>query len=116
MLVGTRRLADAPAEPAETKVAVGDERAHAESLSEGKRPSVLGCAAFGIEPARMGCYVSDHVPRIGREAGLVLSGFNGAIAQTPRIIEPAEQQRRTTQRVVGPAAMGDDSLRHLKFE
>src|SRR5882724_3905551 len=116
MLAGLLRLANASAKRAEAKVAVGDEWAHAEHLSEGQRPSVVGCAAFGIEPAGIGSDVAEKVQRMGLKAGLALSGFNRAIAQAPRIIEPAEQQTGTTQRVVGPATMGNDPPRHLTLE
>src|SRR5215468_6362198 len=102
MLAGLLRLADALAKRAEAKVAVGDERAHAVRLREGQRPSVVCCAAFSIEPAGMGCDVTEKVQRMGGKAGLALSGFNRAIAEAPRIIEPTEQQTGTTQRMIGP--------------
>jgi hypothetical protein len=51
---------------------------------------------------------------MGGKAGLAFSGFNRAIAQAPRIIEPAEQQIGATRCVVGPATMG--SPRHLTLE
>ena len=53
---------------------------------------------------------------MGRKAGLVPSGINRAIGQAPGIIKPAEQQTRTTHRVVGPAMMGDDSSLRLTLE
>ena len=48
--------------------------------------------------------------------GSTRRGFDRAVAQAPRLIEPAEQQTGATQRVVGPAAMRDDSPRRLTLE
>ena len=53
---------------------------------------------------------------MGREAGLALRGFDGAIAEAPRFVEPAEQQTGATHCVIGPAAMADDSPRRLTLE
>src|SRR5262245_9753243 len=64
----------------------------------------------------MGRDVAEKVQRMGRKAGLVPSGLNRASAQAPRIIEPGEQQTSTPHRVVGPAAIADDSLRRLALQ
>ena len=74
-------------------------------LARAKRLPVVGCAAFGIEPVGMGRDVAEQVQRMGREARLAPRGFDRAIAQAPRLVEPAEQQTGAAHRVVGPAAM-----------
>ena len=109
-------LAGAAVELAQAEVAVGDERTHAARFGECQRFAVVGHASFGIEPVRMGRDVAEQVQRMGREAGLALRGFNRAIAEAPRLVEPAEQQTGATHRVVGPATMGDDSPRRLTLE
>ncbi len=116
MLSGLLALAGAPVELAEAEVAVGDERAHAARLGERQRLAVVGLAALGIEPVGMGRDVAEQVQRMGREPGVRRRGFERAVAQAPRLVEPAEQQTGTTQRVVGPAAMADDSPRRLTLE
>ena len=109
-------LAGAPVELAEAEVAVGDERAHAARLGERQRLAVVGLAALGIEPVGMGRDVAEQVQRMGREPGVTRRGFDRAVAQAPRLVEPAEQQTGATQRVVGPAAMADDSPRRVTLE
>ena len=95
---------------------MGDKRAHAVHLGECQRLPVVGCAAFGIEPVGMGRDVAEQVQRMGREARLALRGFDRATAQAPRFVELPEQQTGATHRVVGPAAMTDDSPRRLTLE
>ena len=116
ILAGVLRLAGAAVELAQAEVAVGDERAHAVQLGECQRLPVVGRAAFGIELVRMARDVAEQVQRMGRKAGLAPRGFNRAIAQAPRLVEPAEQQTGATHRVVGPAAMTDDPPRRLTLE
>src|SRR6266849_8153 len=53
---------------------------------------------------------------MGREPGLPRRRFDRAVAQAPRLVEPAEQQTRATQRVIGPAAIGDVSPRLVTLE
>ncbi len=93
-------LAGSPVELAEAKVAVGEERAHAARLGEGQGLAVVGLAGLGIEPVGMGRDVAEQVQRMGREPGLRRRGFDGAVAQAPRLVEPAEQQTGSAQRVV----------------
>ena len=116
ILAGVLRLADAVVELTQAEVAVGDERAHAVQLGECQRLPVVSCAAFGIELVWMGCHIAEKSQRMGREARLALSGFNRATAQAPRLVEPAEQQTGAPHRVIGPAAMTDDSPRRLTLE
>ena len=99
--LGLLALAGAPVELAEAEVAVGDEGAHAARLGERQRLAVVGLAALGIEPVGMGRDVAEQVQRMGREPGVRRRGFDRAVAQAPRLVEPAEQQSGTTQRVVG---------------
>ena len=108
--------ADAAVELAQAEVAVGDKRTHAVRLGERQRLPVVGCAAFGIEPVGMGRHIAEQSQRMGRKAGLALRGFNRAIAQAPRLVEPAEQQTGATYGAVGPAAMTDNSPRRLMLE
>ena len=79
---------------AEAEVAVGDERAHAARLGEGQRLAVVGLAALGVEPVGMGRDVAEQVQRMGREPGVTRRGFDRAVAQAARVVEPAEQQTR----------------------
>ena len=94
MLLRLLALARAPVELAEAEVAVGDEGAHAARLGERQRLAVMGLAALGIEPVGMGRDVAEQVQRMGREPGVALRGFERAVAQAPRLVEPAEHQTR----------------------
>ena len=47
---------------------------------------------------------------------LTRRGFDRAVAQAPRLVEPAEQQTGATQRIVGPARLPDTSPRRLTLE
>ena len=105
MLLGLLALARAPVELAEAEVAVGDERAHAARLGERQRLAVVGLAALGVEPVGMGRDVAEQVQRMGREPRVRRGILERAVAQAPRLVEPAEQQTGTTQRVVPPAAV-----------
>src|ERR1700730_4153098 len=109
MLSGLLALARAPIESAEAEVGVGDERAHAARRGEGQRLAVVGLTALGIEPVGMGRDVAEEVLRISRKPVVSGRGFESAVGQTPRLAEPTEQQTSATQRVVGPAAIADDS-------
>ena len=53
---------------------------------------------------------------MGSKAGVTRRGFDRAVAQAPRLVEPAEQQRGSTKRVVAPADQADDSPRRLTLE
>jgi hypothetical protein len=55
-----------------------------------QRLAVVGLAALGIEPVGMGRDVAEQVQRMGRDAGARRRGFDGALAQAPRVVEPAE--------------------------
>ena len=116
MLAALLPLASAPIELAEAEVAVGDERAHAARLGEGQRLAVVGLAALGVEPVGMGRDVAEQVQRVGREPGVTRRGFDRAVAQAPRLVEPTEQQTGTPQRVIGPAEIADDSPCRLTLE
>jgi hypothetical protein len=54
-------LARAPVELAEAEVAVGDERAHAQSVGERPCSAIVSFAALGIEPIGVGRDVSEQV-------------------------------------------------------
>ncbi len=86
-------------------MAVRDKGPHAAGLGQRQRLAVVGLAAFVIEPVGMGRDVPEQVQRMGREAGARRSDFDGAVAQAPRLVEPAEQQTGTTQRVAGVPAV-----------
>ena len=97
MLLRLLALAGAPVELAEAEVAVGDEGPHAARLGERQRLAVVGLAALGVEPVGIGRDVAEQVQRMGREPGMTRI-FDRALAQAPRLVEPAEQQTGTTQR------------------
>src|SRR5215831_2712732 len=46
---------------------------------------------------------------MGREPGMDATGLHRVVTQALRIVEPAEQQTRATERVVGPAWDADHS-------
>src|SRR5436190_1415327 len=50
---------------------------------------------------------------MGPKAGLVLRGYERAIAQVPGLLESSEQQTSATDCKVGPATMPKDSTRCL---
>ena len=88
---------------------MGDEGPHAARLGERQRLAVVGLAALGIEPVGMGRDVAEQVQGMGRVPGVRRRKFDRAVAQAPRLVEPAEQQTGATQRVVVPA---DDGRRY----
>src|SRR5215831_2727033 len=92
---------------------MGDERAHAVQLGEGQRLLVVGHAAFSIELVGMGCQVTEKMQSMGPKAGLVLRGYDRAIAQVPALLESSEQQTSAADCNVGPATMTNDSTRCL---
>src|SRR5215472_1415918 len=94
-------------------MAVGDERAHAVRLGERQRLVVVSHAAFSIELVEMGCQVTKKMQSMGPKAGLVLRGYDRAIAQVPALLESSEQQTSATDCKVGPATMTKDSTRCL---
>src|SRR5262245_28983019 len=100
----------------EAKVAMGYQRAHAAGLRERERVAVVGLAALGIEPVGMGCNVAEQVQRMGCETRVTLRGFDPAVTQPSRLVEPVELQTSATQRVVAPGAMEGDSTRRLTLE
>ena len=116
MLLRLLLLAGAPVELAEAQVAVGDERAHAAGLGECPRLAIVGRSALGVESVGMGRDVAEQVLRMGRGPGVRRRIFDRAVAQASRLVEPAEQQSGTTQRLVAPAAIEPDSLRRVTFE
>jgi hypothetical protein len=91
VLVRLDPLARAPVELAEAEVAVGDERAHAARLCEGQRLAVVGLAALGVEPVRMGRDVAEQVQSVGGEPGMTWRGFKRAVGDAARFVEPAEE-------------------------
>src|SRR5215467_223406 len=109
-------LARAPVELAEAEVAVGDERAHAARLRERQRLAVVGLAALRVEPVGMGRDVAQQVQRTGRGPWVRRRILERAVAEALCLVEPAEQQAGTTQRVVAPAAVDRDSLGYVTFE
>ena len=76
----------------------------------------MGLAGLGIEPVGMGRDVAEQAQRMNREPGLMRRGFDRAVGQAPRLVEPAEQQTGATQRVVEPAEIADVSPRRLTLE
>jgi len=90
---GLLALAGAPVELAEAEMAVGDERAHAPRLGQRQCLAVMGLAALGVEPVGMGGDIAEQVERMGRVPALRRRGLDRPVAQTPRFVEPAEQQR-----------------------
>ena len=76
----------------------------------------MGLAALGIESVGMGRDVAEQVQSMGREPELTRRGFDRAVTQAPRLVEPIEQQTGATQRVVGPGAKGDVSPHGLTLE
>ena len=64
--MGLLVLARAAVELAKTKVAVGDERAHAVRPGECQRLPVVGRAPFGIEPVGMGRDVAEQARAMSR--------------------------------------------------
>src|SRR5215831_20104513 len=64
----------------------------------------------------MGCQVTEKMQRMGPKAGLVLRGYDRAIAQVPCLIESSEQQTSATDGKVGPATMAKDSTRCLLIQ
>ncbi len=82
---------------------VGDEGAHSARLGERQRLTVVSLAALRVEPVGMGRDVAEQVQRMGRESELTWRGFDRAVAQTLRLVEPAKQQTGATQRVVDAA-------------
>jgi len=109
-------LARAPGELAEAEVAMGDEGAHAARLGERQRLAVVGLAALGVEPVGVGRDVTEQTLRMGCEPGVTRRGFDRAVGQASRFVEPAEQQTGLPQRVVGPGAKGNDASRRLTLE
>jgi len=103
-------------EHAEAAVAVGNERAHTASLSEYERFTVVGLAALSIAPVGMRRDVAEQVLSMGREPGLTYKRFNCALTQTPRLVEPAEQQTGATERLVHLATMAEEASRLLTLE
>src|SRR5262245_25000479 len=109
-------LIDTPIECRQTEVTVRDERAHAARLGEFKRFTVVGLAALGIEPVRMGHDLAEQVEGMSCKAVMTPREFHRTIAEVPRLVQSAEQQAGATEQVVRPAAMEDDSSRHVAFE
>ena len=116
MLPGLLPLARAPVELAEAEVAMGDERPHGARLGKRQRLPIVGLAALGVAAVGMSCDVTEQVQRMGRGPGVRRRILERAVAQAPRLVELAEQQAGTTQRVVPPAAVERDSLRRVTFE
>src|SRR5215831_1585823 len=92
---------------------MGDERAHAAQLGEGQRLLVVGHAAFSIDFFWNDWAPTEKMQSMGPKAGLVLRGYDRAIAQVPRLLESSEQQTSATDCKVGPATMTKDSTRCL---
>ena len=89
-------------------VAVGNEWAHA-WLGEYERFTVMGLAALQHRTSRDAsqCHraSAEHGPRT--RADLQKIQLRGH--QTPRLVEPAEQQTGATQRLVHPATMAEEA-------
>ena len=90
-------------------MAVGNEWAHAAWLGEYER--LQWARRASIEPVGMRRNVTEQVLSMGREPGLTYKRFNCAVTQTPRLVEPAEQQTGATQRLVHPATMAEEASR-----
>jgi hypothetical protein len=103
VLVNALGLAHLAEELAKAEVAVRDERAHAAGLGQPQRFAVVGLAALGVELVRMGRDVAEQVQCVGRGPVVRSRIFDRTVAPAPRLVEPAEQQTGTTQRMVGRA-------------
>lgn len=101
---------------AEAKVTVGDKRAHAQSLGESQRITVVNFAAGGIELIGVGGDIAQQMLRMGREPGLGRTEFERSFAETPRLVAPAEQQAGTSQRVIEPGEGREDSIRRQTIQ
>src|ERR1700675_3774348 len=108
--------ARAPVELPKAEMAVGDEGAHAARLGQRQRLAVVDLAAFGIEPVGMGRDIAKQMQAKDREPGVTRRGFARAVAQAPRLVEPAEQETGAPQRVVIPTEIRDDFPRRLTLE
>ena len=97
-------------------MAVRDERAHAGRLGKAQRLAVLDLAAFSIEPVQFGCEVAEKVQGMSCEARMACGKLDRPGAKTPSLLEPAEQDTGTSERVVAIANMQDDPSRHLALE
>ena len=59
----------------------------------------------------MGRDVAEQVEGMGREPGVTGRGFDGLVAEMPRLVEAAEQQAGSTQRLVHPGTTADEAAR-----
>jgi hypothetical protein len=50
----------------------------------------VGRARLGVESIGMGRDVAEEMPRVGREPTVPRKGFDRAVTQAPRLVEPAE--------------------------
>src|SRR5262249_46777206 len=116
MLAGAVGIAGAAVELAQAEMAVSDERAHAVQLGERHCLPVVSCTAFGFEPIGVGRDIAEKAERMGLEARIAPGGLHRTTGQAPRLPESTEQQIGATQRVVGPAAMADESPCRLTLE
>jgi hypothetical protein len=118
VLSGLLALACSPVELAEAEVAVRDEGAHATRLGEGQGLPVVGLAPLGVKPVGMSRDVAKQVQRVSRESWLMGRGFDRAVSQAPRLVEPTEHEAGATQRVQNPTetAGADDSARRVTLE
>src|SRR5262245_10095176 len=64
----------------------------------------------------MGREVAEQVQSMAREAVGARTGLDRAAGQAPRLVELGEKQTGAPERMVGPAAMEDDSSRRLTLE
>src|SRR5262249_59820073 len=85
-------------------------------LGEGQRLAVVGLAALGVEPIGMGRDITEQVERMGRIPRLTRRELNRAVAQALRVVETAEHQRGSTQRLIEPSEKADVSSRGLTLE
>ncbi len=92
-----------PVELAEAKVAVGDDRAHAARFRERQRLAIVGLTARGIELIDVGRDVAEELQCMGCESRLARREFERAIAQAPRVLEPTQHQRGSTQPGIEPS-------------
>src|SRR5215471_10059468 len=90
--------------------------AHAARFGERQRFQVVGFATLGIEPVGMGRNVAEQMERVGRKPCLRRKGLDRAVAQTQRVVEPAELQTGSSQQAVGPAAKDEQSPSRMMVE
>jgi hypothetical protein len=95
---------------------VGGEGAHAARLRRGPAPVGSCLAALGVELVGMSRNVTEQVQPMGCVPLVIPRGLDRAVAQAPRLVEPAEQQIGATEPGEAPVGPAADPPRRLTFE